>query len=119
MSCNSAPLSIPASKKGCVIVLVPVLRVFGLSSRHHPESRHYRSRECLCATDEGVVERNVNQLDNVADGAHDEETNSNGLAESQELLLVGLSASSHELNTVSDELGGNLENLLNLVGHVG
>jgi hypothetical protein len=28
------------------------------------------------------------QLDNVANGTHDEETNTNGLAESQELLLV-------------------------------
>jgi hypothetical protein len=102
-----------------VIVLVFVLWGFGLSSRHHPESRHHWSRKRLCATDEGVVEGNVHQLDDVTDGAHNEETNSNSLAESQELLLVGLSASSHELNTVSDELGGNLENLLNLVGHVG
>jgi hypothetical protein len=30
-----------------------------------------------------------------------------------------LSASSHELNTVPDELGGNLEDLLNLIGHFG
>lgn len=61
----------------------------------------------------------MHQLDNVADSAHDEEANADGLAESQELLLVGLSASSHELNAVLDELGGNLEKLLNLVGHFG
>jgi hypothetical protein len=29
-----------------------------------------------------------------------------------------LGASSHELNSVLDELGGNLEDLLNLVGHI-
>jgi len=64
-----------------------------------------------------VVEGNVHQLDNVANGAHNEETDANSLAELQELLLVRLGASSNELNTISDELGGNLEDLLNLVGH--
>jgi hypothetical protein len=66
-----------------------------------------------------MVKRNVHQLNNVANSTHDEETNTNSLAESQELLLVGLSASSHELNTVPDKFGGNLEDLLNLIGHFG
>jgi len=73
----------------------------------------------LCASDEDVVDGDVDQLDNVADSAHDEETDTDGLAELQELDLVGLGAPSHKLNTFLGELGGNLEDLLDLVGHCG
>lgn len=73
----------------------------------------------LCASDKDVVKGNVNQLNDVADSTHDEETDTDGLAELQELELVGLGAPSHELNTFLSELGGNLEDLLDLVGHCG
>lgn len=44
----------------------------------------------LRATDEDVVDGDVDELDNVADDAHDEETNADGLRDADELLLVGL-----------------------------
>ena len=37
----------------------------------------------------GETQNNRTQLNNVANSTHDEETNTNSLAESQELLLVG------------------------------
>lgn len=43
----------------------------------------------LCASDKDVVKGNVNQLNDVADSTHDEETDTDGLAELQELELVG------------------------------
>lgn len=36
----------------------------------------------------GSIQGNRTQLNNVTNGAHDEETNANSLAETQELLLV-------------------------------
>ena len=71
----------------------------------------------LCATDENVVDGDVNcksprqlnvlslqdkqvsqtrtQLDDVTDNAHDEETDTDGLADLEEFALVGLTVQQH------------------------
>jgi hypothetical protein len=43
--------------------------------------RSLKGTKRLCATDENVVDGNVDELDNVADGAHNKETDTNGLAD--------------------------------------
>lgn len=57
----------------------------------------------------------MNQLDDVTDNAHDEETDTDGLADLEEFALVGLSAAVDELSAVLDELAGHLHDLLHLV----
>lgn len=66
----------------------------------------------LCASDQDVVHGYVDQLDQVPRGAHDEEADADGLADLDELLLVGLRAPVDELTTVLDELLGNVEDLV-------
>jgi len=63
----------------------------------------------LCATDEDVVDRDVYQLNNVSDHAHDQEAHADGLRDTQELSLVRLAASRDELPAVLDELAGHLQ----------
>lgn len=77
----------------------------------------------LCATDENVVDGDVNcktprqlnvlslqdkqvsqtrtQLDDVTDNAHDEETDTDGLADLEEFALVGLTVQKHVSETKS------------------
>ena len=43
----------------------------------------------LRATDEDVVDGDVDQLDNVANNSHDQEAHANGLGNAEELALVG------------------------------
>jgi len=99
--------------EGYNISLVPFLVV---ASNRTKEGCDYGCRAArLCATDEDVVDGNVNQLDNVTDNAHDEETDTDGLADLEEFALVGLSAAVDELSAVLDELAGHLHDLLHLV----
>jgi hypothetical protein len=71
----------------------------------------------LSGTDENVVEGNVDELDDVSNCAHDDETDADSLADLDELLLVGLLALVHELDTILDKLHGHVNKLLHLVGH--
>lgn len=71
----------------------------------------------LRATDEDVVDGDVNQLHDVAHGAHDEEADADGLTDLDKLLLVGLGAAVHELGALLDEVPGQVQHILHLVGH--
>jgi len=69
----------------------------------------------LGASDQDVVDGDVDQLDNVANNTHDQETHPDGLRDAQELALVGLAAPGDELAAVLDELARHLEEFLGLV----
>lgn len=92
--------------------------------------RNSRGRR-LRAADEDVVDRDVDQLDDVADDAHDQESDADGLRDADELLLVGLcavlawraagkadertGAAVHEQSALLEELGGHAAHMLALL----
>ena len=104
-------------------------------------SKEYSTIECRYGR--GGAGRGVHtELDDVTDGAHNQETDTDGLGDFEELLLVGcreekvssvhsanglywhdgaiartLLAPVHELDTLLDELPWDVEDLLYLVGH--
>jgi len=69
----------------------------------------------LCATDEDVVHRNVNNLHDVSDESHNQETGTDGLADLNEFTLVGLLASVDELHAIFQKLPRHIEQFLHLV----
>jgi hypothetical protein len=87
-----------------------------------------RAGERLRATDEDVVDGDVDELDDVANDAHDQETDADGLRDADELLLVGLcvvlawrlaceagdrtGAAVHEEGALLEELGGHAAHML-------
>lgn len=72
----------------------------------------------LCASDEDVVDGNVDELDEVADGAHDQEADTDSLADLDEFLAIGLCAPVDEQRALLDKVPGQVEDLLNLVAHL-
>lgn len=71
----------------------------------------------LRTTDQNVVDGDVDELDDVTDSSHDEETNTDGLRELLVLGAIGLGAPPHELDAILSELRGDLKELLNGIGH--
>jgi len=69
----------------------------------------------LRATDEDVVDGDVDELDNVANDAHNQETNANSLRDADELLLVRLGAAVHEESALLEELGRHIGKLLDVL----
>jgi hypothetical protein len=69
----------------------------------------------LRAADEDVVDGDVDELDNVADDAHDEETNADSLRDADELPLVGLGAAVHEEGAFPEKLSGHVCEFLDVL----
>jgi len=61
----------------------------------------------------------MDEFHKVAEEAHHSKANGNCLADVQVLFLCGLCAPCQELVSITNELLGNLEEFLDLVGHVG
>jgi len=57
----------------------------------------------------------VDELDNVANDSHDQETDADCLRYPDELLLVGLCAAVHEQSTLLEELSGHISELLDVL----
>jgi len=73
----------------------------------------------LRSTYEDVVNWDVDEFHEVSNEAHDSEANCNRPANVQVLFLSGFCAPCQELVSVTDELLGNFDELLDLVGHAG
>jgi len=73
----------------------------------------------LCATDQDLVDGNVNQLDDVSNGTHNQEAHANSLADLDEFTLVGLGAAAHELGSLTDKVLGDVSEFLEGVRHGG
>lgn len=71
----------------------------------------------LSAANKDLVERNVDELDEIADSTHDQETNTNGLGDFDELTAIRLLGLVDELDAVLEKLAGHVEDLLHLVRH--
>jgi len=61
----------------------------------------------------------MNQLDSIANDAHDDEADADGLRDLEEFALVGLCAAVEELHSILDELLRHIREFLELVGHCG
>jgi len=61
----------------------------------------------------------MDEFHEVPDEAHDSEANGDCPADVQVLFLSGFCAPRQELASVTDELLGNLDEFIELVGHVG
>ena len=73
----------------------------------------------LGATDQHLVDRDMNQLDEVTNGSHNKESHANGLADLDEFTLVGLSAAANKLRTLTNEVLGDIGKLLESLRHDG
>lgn len=73
----------------------------------------------LCATDENVVEGDVDELDDITDGTHNQEADTDSLRDLDEFLAVGLLGLVDELDAVLEELARQVEDFLDRVGHCG
>jgi len=76
-------------------------------------------RNPLCSTYKDIVNWDVDEFHEVSDEAHDSETDGNCPADVQVLFLSGLCAPCQELVSITDELLGNFDEFLDLVGHAG
>lgn len=82
------------------------------------ERNNIGATRTLGASDEDVVDGDVDELDNVSNDTHDQETDADCLRDTDELLLVGLGAAVHEESTLLEELGGHIGKLLDVLhGH--
>lgn len=73
----------------------------------------------LSATDQHLVDRNMNQLNEVANGSHDKEAHANSLANLDEFTLVGLGAAANKLGALPDEVLRDIGKLLEGFRHDG
>lgn len=80
-------------------------------------AHQYKNEKHLCATDQDLVNRNVNQLDEVTNSTHNQESHADSLADLDELALVGLGAALDEERSLTDEVLGNIGELLEGLGH--
>jgi len=69
--------------------------------------------------DENIVDRYVNQLDQVPNDAHYQETRAHGLRDLDELAFIGLRTPVDEECTVSEEVARNLSEIGECFGHLG
>lgn len=57
----------------------------------------------------------MDELDDVADDSHDQETNAHCLRDPDEFLLVGLGATVHEQSTLLKELSGHISEFFDVL----
>jgi len=72
----------------------------------------------LCSAYQDIVNWNMDELNQISNCAHYKETNANSLRNLDKLPAIRLCASVNELRAISDEIPWDIQELLNLVGHV-